>query len=110
MDRRQLDAGDVVADRAQGVAAGLEQVRILGDGLAGGLSLGLLEHLELDLLGVAERLLVVGEVLVEPSWAAQVRDEARGVGDRGERVEDPSRIVEPEALPGIGGHVGEARR
>ena len=112
VDRGQLDPAGIVADRAQRVAAASEQLRVLEHGLAAGFLLRLLEHLELDLLGVAEGVLVGSEVLVEPAGATQVGDEPVRVGDRGQRVENPAGVLEPEPDAGVcrpGGETGGKR-
>ena len=70
MDRRQLDAIAVVADRCERIAAGLQQGPVLRNGLAGRLASGLVEYLELDSLRCPECPLVVAEVLVEAAGAA----------------------------------------
>lgn len=71
VDGRQLDAVLVVADGAQRAGAPLQHGAVLGDAAAGRLGGGLVEDLQLDLLRAAEGALVLGEVLVEPTGAAQ---------------------------------------
>ena len=95
----------VVANPREGVAAGLQQRGVLGDGPARRLAARLLEHLDLDPLGASESALVLSEIVVEPAGTTQVLDEPAGVCNPGKRIQGdspaPSSLarVEPSSPP-----------
>jgi hypothetical protein len=84
---RELDAVAVVACPAQREATRAEHRGVLGDGLARGFALGLVEHGSVVAIRPLGRARDVLEVLVQ-TVAAQAPDHRRRVGGAGERREE----------------------